>query len=94
MILILMTFYSPYFKIKDYQVRSHLREPKPKESNQKSYAPKYKKTLYLTNARDLKQPFKINRLILALIRRKLNSDPRFLVPPDLDPLSTEIPCLF
>ena len=73
---------------------AHPREPKPKESNQKSYVLRYKKILYLANARGLKQPFKIDPLILALIRRKLNSDPRFLVPPDLDPLSTEMPGLF
>ena len=88
------TFHSPYFELKDCQVRNHFRESKPRESNQKSYAPRYKKTLYLANARGLKQPFKINPLILALIRKKLNSYPRFLVPPDLGPLSTEIPSLF
>ena len=88
------TFHSPYFEFKDHQIRDHHREPKPRDSSQKSYAPKVKKSLYLINARGLKQPFKIDPLILTLIRRKLNSDPRFSVPPDLDPLSTEIPGLF
>ena len=88
------TFHSPYFEFKDHQVRNHPREPKPRESSKKSYAPRFKKFFYLTNARGLKQPFKIDPLILTLIKRKLNSDPRFSMPPDLDPLRSEILSLF
>jgi hypothetical protein len=86
--------HSSSFELKGHQIREHPREPKPRDSRHKSYAPRVKKVLYLVNARGLKQPFKIDPLILALIRRKLNLDPRFLVPPDLDPLLPEIPGLF
>ena len=82
------------FEFKGRQIRDHPREPKPKDSGQKSYAPRVKKALYLVNARGMKQPLKIDSLILTLIRRKLNLDPRFLVPLDLDPLPPEIPGLF
>ena len=88
------TSHSSSFKFKGHQIRDHPREPKPRDSSQKSYAPRVKKALYLVNARGLKQPFKIDPLILALIRRKLNLDPRFLVPANIDPLSPEIPSLF
>ena len=88
------TFHSPYFEFQDRQIKDHPREPKPRDSSQQSYAPRVKKIIYLVNARGLKQPFKIDPLILALIRRKLNMDPRFSVPPDLDPLPPEIPGLF
>ena len=88
------TFYSYSVKFHGRQIRHHPREPKPRDSSQKSYAPRVKKSLYLTNARGLKQPFKIDLLILALIRRKSNLDPRFSIPLDLDPLSIEILGLF
>ena len=88
------TFHSLYFEFKDRQVRNHLKEPKARESNQKSYAPRYKKTLYLANVRGLKQPFKIDPLILTLIRRKLNLDPRLSIPHDLNSLSLEFLSLF